>query len=357
MSLARKKTQKEISFEDKKAAEKQVLKEQKSIGYDTKDFTIELLVSKFEKNEFYIPDYQRRFIWKQEDKELFLESVLLGYPIPFMFLADCEDGRQEIIDGAQRMQTLVAFNKNKFRLENLKKLDKLNGFYFKDLLESQQRKFLNRTLRIIVLGEDTPDTARQDLFNRINKSGRKANPSELRRGAYPGALTKFIDECSNNELFIKLTPMSKDNVERYERFELVLRFFAYVHNYEKIGQEVSEELTKFLEKNLESFNREEYKKEFLEMLHFVDKYFPFGFAKTKTAKSTPRVRFEAIAVGVALALREKPELSVSNVDWAIPSEKKEKKTKFDILTRSDSSNNPGRLATRVEYVRDQLLKG
>lgn len=75
-----------------------------------------------------------------------------------------------------------------------------------------------------------------------------------------------------------------------------------------------------------------------------------GFAKTENAKSTPRVRFEALAVGVALALREKPNLSVTDIDW-INSEK------FKEYTTSDASNNEGKLKLRVEYVRDQLLKG
>ena len=98
-----------ISLEDKKAADAQIKECQKQIEYDTKDYTIELLVEKFKKNEFFIPKYQRNYIWRDKNKNLFLESVFLGLPIPFMFFADSDDGRQEIIDGAQRMQTLVSF--------------------------------------------------------------------------------------------------------------------------------------------------------------------------------------------------------------------------------------------------------
>lgn len=83
---------------------------------------------------------------------------------------------------------------------------------------------------------------------------------------------------------------------------------------------------------------------------FVKENFPYGFAKTKKAKSTPRVRFEAISVGVALALRKNPDLKINNVEW-LDSEK------FKEYTTSDASNNEGKLKLRVEYVRDQLLKG
>ena len=339
-----------ISLEDKKAADAQIKECQKQIEYDTKDYTIELLVEKFKKNEFFIPKYQRNYIWRDKNKNLFLESVFLGLPIPFMFFADSDDGRQEIIDGAQRMQTLVSFCNNEITLQGLKKLTKLNGFSFKDLSESQQRKFVNRSLRIIVLQEDTPAESRQDLFYRINTTGLKANDSEIRRGSYPGPFTDFIEECANDETFVKLCPMSENSVMRHERFESILRFFAYTNAYQQFKHNVNEFLNNYLMNNLDTFEREDYKREFNNVMHFVQAYYPYGFAKSAKAKSTPRVRFEALSVGTALALRLKPDISNPNLDWMDSKE-------FHDLTTSDASNNEGRLKLRVEYVRDHLLKG
>ena len=144
--------------------------------------------------------------------------------------------------------------------------------------------------------------------------------------------------------------MSGDRADRYERFEFVLRFFAYLNEYEKFGHDVNEFLNDYLIRNLVTFDQEKFQLEFDRMVQFVQKTFPFGFAKTENAKSTPRVRFEALAVGVALALREKPDLSVTNIDWL-------NSDKFKEYTTSDASNNEGKLKLRVEYVRDQLLKG
>ena len=341
---------KKISTEQIANAEAQLQSLQKQVEYDTKDYTLELLLSKFERGDFFIPAYQRQYIWKSSNKTLFIESVLLGLPIPFMFFADCDNGKQEVIDGAQRMQTLVEFHNNKLQLSGLKKLTKLNGFYFKDLSDAQQRKFLNKTLRIIVLEEDTPTVARQDLFYRINTTGMKANDSEVRRGSYPGPFTDFIEKCSKDETFVALCPMSEDRVKRHERFEFVLRFFAYLNNYENFGHTVNEFLDEYLINNLVDFDEDTFYADFQRMVSFVKENFPFGFAKTEKAKATPRVRFEAISVGVALALREKPDLRISNVDWLDSDEFKE-------YTTSDASNNEGKLKLRVEYVRDQLLKG
>jgi hypothetical protein len=344
-----KKKIKEILYEQKLEADVQLKTLQKQIDYDTKDYPVELIVTKFDKNEFFIPGYQRDFVWKDKNKASFIESVLLGLPIPFMFFGDCEDGKMEIIDGAQRVQTLVAFTKDKLVLSLLPKLTCLRGFKFSDLSEAQQRRFLNKTMRVIVLDESTPKDIRQDIFNRINTSGIKANESEVRRGSFPGKLTDFIDQHAKDKLFVKLCPVTASQHDRHERFELLLRFFAYVNSYITFDHRVSDFLDDFLVAHQNAFDEQSYLEEFNRTLQFVVKHFPCGFAKSKTARTTPRVRFEAISVGVALALRNNPTLDVASIDW-IESER------FKVLTTSDASNNQGKLKERVEYVRDQLLK-
>lgn len=139
-----------ITEDQRLTADAQIKSLQRQINYDTKDYTVELVVQKFKKDEFFIPDYQRGFVWKEKNKSSFIESVLLGLPIPFMFFADCEDGKLEIIDGAQRVQTLVAFVTGKLVLSQLPKLSALHGFRFDDLSEAQKRRFWNRPLRIVV---------------------------------------------------------------------------------------------------------------------------------------------------------------------------------------------------------------
>lgn len=347
--MARKRN-KTISQEQKVKAETQLKEIQRRVDYDTKDFTVELIVSKFKRGEFFVPEYQRDFIWSDENKASFIESVLLGLPIPFMFLGDCEkDGNMEIIDGVQRINTLVAFSENQLTLLELPKLNELNGFSFSDLSESQQRRFNNRTLRIIVLDEDTPNELRQDIFSRVNRSGKKVNDSEFRRGTYPGRLTDFIDKCARDSLFVSLCPVSDTQKKRHERFELVLRFFAYVNDYDSFEHKVAPFLDSFLVLHQNSFDEQGYIIEFNRMCNFVKETFPFGFAKTENATTTPRVRFEAISVGAALALSINPTLKVASVDW-LDSED------FEEYTTSDASNNQGKLKRRVEYVRDQLLK-
>ena len=106
--------------------------------YDLRDFTIDYIVQQFQQDLFYVPDYQREFVWDLRRQRRFIESVILGLPIPMMFVADMEDGRLEIVDGAQRIQTLEAFQDDSLQLDGLTRLASLNGFKHSDLPIPQQ---------------------------------------------------------------------------------------------------------------------------------------------------------------------------------------------------------------------------
>lgn len=349
-------------MEQREFAETDILHQSRTVRYDTKDYTIGYLVSEFnpikESTEekkisskmFVIPEYQRNSIWTPADKSLFIESIFLGLPIPFLFFCERDDGTTEIVDGVQRITTLYSFINNELRLSSLQKLNSLNGFRYSDLSDAIQRKFKNRALRIIVLDGDTSLSFRQDLFSRVNRSGRKITDAEFRRGTFPGALTDFIDKCSSDPLFIKLCPLSAKKVDRYARFELVLRFFSFVNHYKEFKHDVAPFLDKFLLENQSIFDETIYYSEFNKMCKFVEAYFPNGFAKPDSQQAVPNVRFEAISVGVALALRENPDLVPTNMSWLDSDEFKQK-------TTTDASNNPGRLAERIEFVKNNLLGG
>ena len=348
--MAVKKTKQGITPEQKSIADRQIREKRRLIGYDQRDFTVAFIVQEFINDLFYIPDYQREYIWLNQDKARFIESVLLGLPIPLMFFADMDDGRLEIVDGAQRIQTLESFLNDDFVLIDMKKLTTLNDFRYSDLPLAQQRKFRSHPLRIVILEDDTTEELRQEIFDRVNTSGKRARPAEVRRGAYTGPFADFVKLCAKNELFGRLCPISNAMRARREPEELVLRFFAYSERYRLFKHNVTSFLNKYMDDNRDKFDRKRLVSEFDSMLHFVDRNFEYGFAKKHGAKSTPRVRFEAIAVGVNLALREKPDLVSRDMDWLESDE-------FKYHTTTHASNSGPRLRGRIEYVRDKLLKG
>jgi len=158
-----------IIQEMKDSAEKEILEKMKYYDYDTVEYPIEVIVQKYndglenDDGDIYIPDYQREYVWSNKRRSKFIESIILGIPIPYIFFADV-DGRYEIVDGSQRIRTLHSFLYNELQLQDLEKLTTLNGFYFEDLSISRQRRIKNKSLKMIALSEKTDPEARFDLF-------------------------------------------------------------------------------------------------------------------------------------------------------------------------------------------------
>jgi len=321
--------------------------------YITKDYPFEVIYSKYGEEDnldktLYVPSYQREFVWNNEKRSRFIESVLLGVPLTPFLVSEDENGRLEIIDGSQRIRTLISFYDNVLRLRKLKKLDKLNSAKFKDIPKKIQRYFENRDFKIIIVDEANAEI-KQDIFNRVNTSSEKLTDSEIRKGAYSGNFYNMILELKDDENFKKVCPVSYAKENRGEYEELILRFFAYKDRYKEFKHDVAIFLNEYLaDMNETDFIKDDYINEFNKMIQFIDTYFPYGFRKDETNQSIARVRFEAISVGVFLALQENPSLESPDMEW-LDSEG------FKIQTTSDASNNPNRLRNRIEFVRDGLL--
>jgi uncharacterized protein with ParB-like and HNH nuclease domain len=333
---------------------KQFKEKSKLYEYRTKDYPFEVIYNKFGDAEdltksLYVPDYQREFVWKPDRQSLFIESVLLGVPLTPFLVSDNEDnGRLEIIDGSQRIRTLIAFYENKLRLRKLDKLDKINSSKYKDLATKLQTYIFNRDFRIIVV-ENAEIEIRKDLYKRINTTSEELSDSEIRKGSYSGKFYDLVLELKTRSEFRDICPVSEEKESRGEYEELILRYFAYIDKYLEFRHDVAIFLNDYLdEMNDSDFDLNFYKNTFYKMVDFVKEKIPNGFRKDANAKSTPRVRFEAISVGTFLALKENPNLQNPNLDW-LNSEG------FKIQTTSDASNNPDRLKNRIEFVRDGLL--
>jgi hypothetical protein len=347
-----------ITPEQRDAAETQIADHHKIIDFDTREYPVEVIVSKYldkleeDENDFFIPDYQRELVWPEEHQSRFIESVLMGLPIPLLFVADVkgQEGRVEIVDGSQRVRTLARFMKNELRLKGLKRLTNLNGFIFADLPPIRQRRFGRHTMRMIELREGADEEVRRDIFSRINTGSLRLNDMEVRWGSKDGPFLKFVKTCSEQTLFRKLAPLSRGAIDRREGQEFVLRFFAYLYNYTRFDRSVVGFLNEYLE-SVQIFVPETqaaFQAEWDRMLAFVEAHVPNGFSKGKGHVRTPRIRFEAISVGVALALRQKPDLVPISMDW-LESEA------FKTHMRSDASNSRPKVIARIEFVRDQLM--
>lgn len=331
--------------------ENEIYAKRQTVRYDVRDLTVEALVNKYEEsldtnenetakkkfNYIYIPEYQRDFTWEEDRQSKLIESIVLGLPIPFIFVAENKDSSWEIVDGSQRIRTLHAFVNNSLRLGNLKSISSLNGYTFEELEESRQGKILNTALRIIVLSEETTEDAKKDMFERINRGSDLLKPMEKRKGIYTGAFCSFIYKyCEENERFKKLVEVDKWLINRQEREELLLRFFA-LSDTEIYLKGINQSVSNFLDDYLDSKNKElsklkeddqtkildDYYKRIESVVDYVENNFPYGF-RHKSNPQTKRSVFEAISVGVWLGLKDckiKQDLSKDEVRKVLDSNK------------------------------------
>lgn len=346
-----------VPKEQIEAAEAEINDRVRRIDFFMTEYSVELLADKMERGEFEIPAYQREFVWDLRRKSRFIESLIMGLPIPFLFFWERESGRLEIVDGSQRLRTIQEYLNGELKLGNLTELPSLSKTRFLDLPDSRRRKIENRSIRGIVLNEHADAQARFDLFERINTGSKVARPAEVRRGALHGPFQELIEELAKSPDLLRLAPVSES--ARKERIpeELVTRFFAYgdgLEDYKENPADFAFDYTKKMNDRLaeEPGLRDEYKKRFDQMIDFVDRVFPTGFSKASNPNSTPRVRFEAIAVGTYLALKARPALAKDqNVDVSSWIESDE----FRKVTTTDAANVKSKLENRLAYVRNALL--
>lgn len=349
--------QSKFSEEQIAAAEEQIVKQAKRIEFYLTEYTIEILALKMGNGDFEVPSYQRAFTWEPERKSRFIESVLMGLPIPFLFFWESPTtGKLEIVDGSQRLRTIEEFVLGDFVLGDLEELSLLTGFRFKNLPESRQRKLKNRSIRGVVLNEHTDEQSRFDLFERINTGSKIANKAEVRRGALGGLFLDLVISLSEEQLFVNLTPVSGKQKKEREREELITRFFAYSDGLDDYKDRVSPFLYDYTKRMNTHFQKkpedvEAYRQRFLKTMEFISRNFSWGFRRTQKGRVSPRARFEAISIGSYMALKKKPDIANKSIQvetWLHSQE-------FTAVTGADGANAKKRLRARINFVRDHLL--
>ncbi len=286
----------------------------KNIKFDTKEFTLELLHSKFNRqiedgvtNEISIPFYQRNFVWKIESQSRFIESLLLGLPIPAMVFAEVEDGVMEVIDGSQRIRTIDNFLNNTLKLKGLEKLHELNGLTYNEFSSSIKRKIRNKTVRAVVLFDMDNDTLdiSQELFDRLNTGGTPLTNIEIIKGSKNGKFIDFIfDNCSKNEILQELSLFTPSDELRGYKEEFLIKYFAFSDSL-NFNKTINTYLDDYLDDKNISFDNltveNKYLVEFQKMLSFVKDN---NLVTDRVRAINKKNRLLSIYIGTTLALRE-----------------------------------------------------
>lgn len=189
------------------------------------------------------PHFQRDEVWSNSSKTRFIDSLIKGLPIPSMcFSLDYNTEKWQVIDGLQRMSTIIDFLGNKeWQLSVLEDIDqKISGKKVKEfqIPNTELHKFFSRvqnlTIPITVLRCDyTKENHTQFLFttfHRLNSEGMRLTNQEVRNCIYSGSFNNFLFECNKETLWIRLNKIKPDKSYRFRYQEITLRFFAFLED-------------------------------------------------------------------------------------------------------------------------------
>ncbi len=216
------------------------------------DYTVDGLVKRFDKGNIFIPEFQRNYVWTWRQASKFVESILLGLPIPSVFLYREEHSQKHlIVDGLQRLSTLHAFHKGRFshndrifRLKDVK--SRFEGLTIDDLEEEDHRRFEDAVIHAMIIQQMAPDDNNSSvfhIFDRLNSNGTPLQPQEIRAAIYNGPFQALLGKLNEHgkwrEIFGSIHRRAKDQ-------ELILRFLALANHRSKYEKPMKVFLNNFM---------------------------------------------------------------------------------------------------------------
>lgn len=279
------------------------------------DLSFRELCTMYEENELLKPELQRKYVWDRMEASRFIESILMGLPVPSIFLAQSGSDKL-IVDGYQRIMTVYDYIRGIFSADNkvfkLSNSEKINHRWrnkaFNELSYEDQRKIKSTTIHAIVFEQKKPensDTSLYQIFERINTSGRTLTAQEIRNCVYQGSFNKLLFELNKNQTWRTLFG-SKDEDSRMRDIEFILRFF--VMKSDSVQKSTLNQIS--LKKSLNEFMAEvqnadetlinQFRNEFVETMELVHETLGDcafrNFVKNKYTKKFHPAIFDAISV-------------------------------------------------------------
>jgi hypothetical protein len=237
------------------------------VVYSGQDFDVVGLIRRLQNEDILIPTFghediriqaagfQRSFVWNRPQMDKFIESILLGYPIPGIFLVKQPDKRYLVLDGQQRLSTLRHFQEcihsgREFSLRNVS--DEFKSLTYKSLPDDMRRQFDNTFIQAIIVTSDGSNESLDSVYNifeRLNSGGTQLTPHEIRIALYAGP---FIDYIENLNRYPSWRALYGAQSPRLRDQELVLRIIALFLDSDNYKRPLKKFLNDFTSNNRES---------------------------------------------------------------------------------------------------------
>lgn len=290
--------------ENKIDAEKEIAKLRNTLKTDRLDMSFGEIMNLYQNDELIIqPEYQRAYRWTDDQKTRFIESILLGIPVPPIFVAEDDEAKWELVDGLQRISTILSYfgilkndikSKNFFKLTNADLIgDTLKNFTIEQLPIKLKLTIQRAVCRIEILKWDSNLDMRYELFNRLNTGASPLQQQEIRNCIFTGNFNSLLQELAKAEEFVSLINPTEKQVDEMFLEELVLRFFAFYDNYNDlvIEKNIQAFLSNYMKSisNAKELDLSAYRSEFNRVIQFLNSNFDFKIFRAKNGLLTPNI--------------------------------------------------------------------
>ncbi|WP_456381370.1 DUF262 domain-containing protein [Hydrogenimonas sp.] len=303
------------------------------------DYTVKGLVDKLENKQLILPEFQRKFVWNIVKQSRLIESILLGFPIPQLFLyKKPNSSNMLIIDGYQRLQTIKNFLENKLSL-SLDDKSPWHGKKYEDLSDDDRSVVDDYVIRSIIIRQIRPNNEHASMFyifERLNTGGVTLTSMEIRRAVFAGPFLKMLEELNKNPNWQKIIGKRQED-KRFRDVEWILRFFAfYLINYKKYKDPLKTYLNSVMEQ-YQHQHQDDWKNIFNQTCDKIIR------ALGEKPFHIPRGRLNlAVLDSVMVAIAKNPTLSIEDI-----------KNKYDELKGDEQYIN---LVTARDTSKTQILK-
>ena len=273
------------------------------------DYDVRGLAQRFSENDIIVPFYQRAEVWNNSMKSSLIESLLIGLPVPGIFLSkNLKTGHLYIIDGRQRLCSIRDFYEEKFSLSGKSIQERFRGKKYSTLLDDDRRKLDNSILHATIVKQLSPEgnSGIIQIFKRLNEKPTPLTAQEIRASIFHGDFNTLIDEFNQDERWRTIWGKEKLH-NRLKDQEMVLRFFAFRFYFENYKRPMQSFLDTFAElnKDLTVFDKESLERVFYNTVDLiVNKIGSSAFKQeNKSGNYIFKVSiFDAAMVGISLGI-------------------------------------------------------
>ncbi len=348
------------------------------IRIDTMDMTYGEILNWHKEGDIIIhPEYQRLFRWSDEQQSRLIESILLDLPIPEIFTNEKDDGKLELVDGLQRISSVMRFMEPKLlensdvqatplQLVGCDILESINGKTFDDFPFRLRVNIKRSTIRTVIVRRQSKTFFRYEMFKRLNTGGSELSAQEIRNcsarmmGDVGVRFYNFLKELAVIPDFVECIEPIPDTLKNQRGDEeLVLRFFACKNDRDSFRGSVRDWLDHYMEKIIQDEARLQTlvseKQIFTDVFAILKKIMgPQAFVRHRDGKaigSLAPAYFEAVSMGVVYTLEkiseQPPELIKNQIIETMQSDEFRQNT-------GPSANTTKKMEQRIEIMTNAL---